>query len=98
LAFGPISSLGPSHFSFVSTVLPPSLSVQQPCVGPASPSSPSSGHQATTDAPDERLSPNLLRGRGKSIGGDLDVDDEGSEQNVEPLQSLYHCSIGYQFV
>jgi hypothetical protein len=23
--------------------------------------------------------PNLLRGRGKSIGGDLDVDDEGSE-------------------
>jgi hypothetical protein len=34
---------------------------------------------------DERLSPNLLRGRGKSIGGELDGDDEGSEQNVKPL-------------
>jgi hypothetical protein len=33
------------------------------------------------------------------IGGDLDVDDEGSEQNVEPLQSLHHrSSIGYQFM
>jgi hypothetical protein len=30
------------------------------------------------------------------IGGDLDVDDEGSEQNFKPLQSLHHCSIGYQ--
>jgi hypothetical protein len=45
---------------------------------------------------DERLGPDLSRGRGKSIGGDLDVDDEGSEQNFEPLQSLHHCSIGYQ--
>jgi hypothetical protein len=45
---------------------------------------------------DERLSPDLLRGRGKSIGGDLNVDDEGSEQNFEPLQSLHHCSVGYQ--
>jgi hypothetical protein len=27
----------------------------------------------------ERLGPDLLRGRGKSIGRDLDVDDEGSE-------------------
>jgi hypothetical protein len=26
------------------------------------------------------MSPDLLRGMGKSIGGDLDVDDEGSEQ------------------
>jgi hypothetical protein len=34
---------------------------------------------------DQRLSPDLSRGRGKSIGGDLDVDDKGSEQNVEPL-------------
>jgi hypothetical protein len=48
--------------------------------------------------PDERLSPDLLIGRGKSIGGDLDVDDEGSRQNFEPLQSLHHCSIGYQSV
>jgi hypothetical protein len=28
---------------------------------------------------DERLGPDLLRGRGKSIDGDLNVDDEGSE-------------------
>jgi hypothetical protein len=28
---------------------------------------------------DERLSSDLLRGRGKSIGGDLDVNEEGSE-------------------
>jgi hypothetical protein len=28
---------------------------------------------------DEALGHNLLRGRGKSIGGDLNVDDEGSE-------------------
>jgi hypothetical protein len=36
----------------------------------------------------------LPRGRGKSIGGDLKVDEEGSEH----LQSLHHCSIGYQSV
>jgi hypothetical protein len=47
---------------------------------------------------DERLCPNLPRGRGKSIGGDLDVDDEGSEYNFEPLQSLHHRSVGYQSV
>jgi hypothetical protein len=46
----------------------------------------------------DRLHPDLLRGRGKSIGGDLDVDDEGSEQNVEPLQSLHHYSVGYQSI
>jgi hypothetical protein len=35
--------------------------------------------------------------RGKSIGGDLNVDDEGSEQRrFEPVQSLHHGSIGYQ--
>jgi hypothetical protein len=34
---------------------------------------------------------------GKSIGGDLDVDDEGSEQlRLKPVQSLHHGSIGYQ--
>jgi hypothetical protein len=34
---------------------------------------------------------------GKSIGGDLDVDDEGSEQRwFEPVQSLHHDSVGYQ--
>jgi hypothetical protein len=33
----------------------------------------------------EKLVPNLSRDRGKSIGGDLDIDDEGSEQNFEPL-------------
>jgi hypothetical protein len=45
---------------------------------------------------DERLGPDLLRGRDKSIGGDLYVDDKGSEQSFKPLQSLHHCSIGYQ--
>jgi hypothetical protein len=35
--------------------------------------------------------------RGKSIGGDLDVDDEGSEQRqFKPVQSLHHGSVGYQ--
>jgi hypothetical protein len=28
---------------------------------------------------DEKLGPDLLRCRGKSIGGDLDIDDKGSE-------------------
>jgi hypothetical protein len=40
----------------------------------------------------------LLRGSSKLIGGDLDVDDEVSEWNVKPLQSLHHCSVGYQSV
>jgi hypothetical protein len=32
------------------------------------------------------MSPDLLRGTGKSIGGDLDVDDEHSEQHrFEPV-------------
>jgi hypothetical protein len=48
--------------------------------------------------PNERLVPDLSRGRGKSIGEDLDIDDEGSEQNFEPLQSLHHRSVGYQSV
>jgi hypothetical protein len=34
---------------------------------------------------------------GKLIVGDLDVDDEGSEQRrFEPVQSLHHGSVGYQ--
>jgi hypothetical protein len=34
---------------------------------------------------------------GKSIGGDLNVDDEGSKQRrFEPMQSLHHGSVGYQ--
>jgi hypothetical protein len=46
---------------------------------------------------DSRMSPDLLRGTGKSIGGDLDVDDEGSEQRrFEPMQSLHHGSVDYQ--
>jgi hypothetical protein len=48
---------------------------------------------------DSRMSPDLLRGMGKSIGGDLDIDDEGSEQRwLELVQSLQHGSIGYQHV
>jgi hypothetical protein len=43
------------------------------------------------------MSPDLPRGMGKSIGGDLNVDDEGSEQHrLEPVQSLHHDSIDYQ--
>jgi hypothetical protein len=33
------------------------------------------------------------------IGGDLNVDDEGSEQHrFEPMQSLHHGSVCYQFM
>jgi hypothetical protein len=43
------------------------------------------------------MSPDLLRGTGKSIDGDLDVDDEGSEHGwFELVQSLHHGSVGYQ--
>jgi hypothetical protein len=45
-----------------------------------------------------RLGPNLPRGTGKSIDGDLDIDEEGSEQNFEPLLSLHHYTVGYQSV
>jgi hypothetical protein len=46
---------------------------------------------------DSGMSLNLPRGTGKSIGGDLDVDDEGSEhRRFEPVQSLHHGSVGYQ--
>jgi hypothetical protein len=49
------------------------------------------------DDVDSRMSPDLPRGMGKSIGGDLDIDDEGSEQcRFKPVQSLHHGSIGYQ--
>jgi hypothetical protein len=48
-------------------------------------------------AGDSRISPDLPRGMSKSIGGDLDVDDEGSEQRrFKPVQSLHHGSVGYQ--
>jgi hypothetical protein len=43
------------------------------------------------------MSLDLPRGTGKSIGGDLKVDDEGSEQHqFKPVQSLHHGSVGYQ--
>jgi hypothetical protein len=42
------------------------------------------------------MSPDLLRGTGKLIGGDLEVDDEGSEQRrFKSVQSLHHGSVGY---
>jgi hypothetical protein len=45
------------------------------------------------------MSPDLPRGMAKSIGGDLDIDDEGSEQRrFKPVQSLHHGSVGYQLV
>jgi hypothetical protein len=43
------------------------------------------------------MSPYLSSGTGKSNGGDLDLDDEGSEQRrFESVQSLHHGSIRYQ--
>jgi hypothetical protein len=45
---------------------------------------------------DERLVPDLLRGRGRLICGDLDVGEEASKQMIITLQSLRHSSIGYQ--
>jgi hypothetical protein len=47
---------------------------------------------------DGRLGPDLVSGRGKLFGGHLNVDDEVSEKNFKPLQSLHHCSVGYQSV
>jgi hypothetical protein len=48
---------------------------------------------------ESRMSLDLLRGTSKSIGGDLDVDDEGSEQRrFKPVQLLHHGSVGYQLV
>jgi hypothetical protein len=45
---------------------------------------------------DEGLVPDLSRGRGRSIGGDLDVGEEGFEQTIVTLQSLHHNPVGYQ--
>jgi hypothetical protein len=58
----------------------------------------SSSKPLTVEVGDKRLGPDLPRGRGKSIDGNLDIDDKGSEQNFEPLQSLHHCFVGYQSV
>jgi hypothetical protein len=46
---------------------------------------------------DSRISPDLPRGTGKPIGGDLNVDDEGSEQRrFKSVHSLHHGSVDYQ--
>jgi hypothetical protein len=45
---------------------------------------------------DERLVSDLLRGRGMSISGDLDIGEDGFEQMIITLQSLHHGSVGYQ--
>jgi hypothetical protein len=43
------------------------------------------------------MSPDLPKGTGKSIGGDLDIVDKGSEERrFEPVQSLHYGSVGYQ--
>jgi hypothetical protein len=39
--------------------------------------------------PDEGLGLDLPRGSGRSIGGDLDIGEEGSEQLIITLQSLH---------
>jgi hypothetical protein len=46
--------------------------------------------------PDERLVPDLPRGRDRLTGGDFDVGEEGFEQMIVTLQSLHHGSVGYQ--
>jgi hypothetical protein len=45
-----------------------------------------------------RLVPDLLRCRGRSVGGDLNVSEDGSEQTIVALQSLHHDSVTYQHV
>jgi hypothetical protein len=50
------------------------------------------------DPSNERLGLDLLRCRGKSISGDLNIDDKGTQHNFEPLQSIHHYSISYQSV
>jgi hypothetical protein len=47
---------------------------------------------------DKRLVPDLLRGRGRSIGGNLNVGEEGYKQMIVTLQSLHHSSVSYQHV
>jgi hypothetical protein len=44
----------------------------------------------------EGLVPDLLRGRGRFIGGDLDVGKEGFKQMIVTLQSVHHGFICYQ--
>jgi hypothetical protein len=40
---------------------------------------------AGVDVHIKRVVPDILRGRGRSIGGDLDVGEEGSEQMIVTL-------------
>jgi hypothetical protein len=47
---------------------------------------------------DERLVSDLPRDRGRSIGGDLNMGEEGFEQTIVTLQSLHHDYVGYQHV
>jgi hypothetical protein len=48
------------------------------------------------DVGDEGLVPDLPRGRDRSIGGDIDVGEEGFKQIIVTLQSLHHDFVGYQ--
>jgi hypothetical protein len=52
--------------------------------------------QAQGEHPVENVLLAIFFMQSMSIGGDLNIDDKGSEQNFEPLQSLHHSSIGYQ--
>jgi hypothetical protein len=46
---------------------------------------------------DSMMSLNLPRHMGKSIGGDLNVDNKSSGQRrFETVQSLHHGSVGFQ--
>jgi hypothetical protein len=55
-------------------------------------------HIPTRAKYDERLVLDLPWGRGRSIGWDLDVGEEGSKQAIVTLQSLHHDFVGYQHV
>jgi hypothetical protein len=50
----------------------------------------------TLSSLDERLVPDLSRDRGRSIGDNLNINEEGTEQMIVILQSLNHDSVGYQ--
>jgi hypothetical protein len=47
-------------------------------------------YDAKSGCYNKRLVTDLLRGRGRSVGRELDVGEEGYEQMIETMQSLHH--------
>jgi hypothetical protein len=83
----PPSSTVPHHHPALPVLEPPQLGCHK---------HPTLTAHLTDITTDEALVPDLLRGRGKSIGGDLDVGAEGSEQTIVTLKLLHHIYDGYQ--